>query len=151
MAAPASAQPLGERGDRWSPCSLPAPGQASMAIAQLSPRAAKVLTGRSRLEYVGYLVLAAIVAAWSFRAFHDPSAYDTGAAWLAGHTAWVTGHPETLGSWTGMPFLAAVFAVISKVLGLQGSGQLITVLNVAGAIAVSVVVLRRMRPRICPV
>src|SRR5437764_11410839 len=104
MAAPPSAHPLGERGDRWSPCSLPARGQASMAIAQLSPREAKVLTGRSRLDYVGYAALAAIVAAWSFRAFHDPSAYDTGAAWAAGRIAWVTGHPETLPTWTGLPF-----------------------------------------------
>src|SRR5947209_10473422 len=151
MAAPASAQPLGERGDRWSPCSLPAPGQASMAIAQLSPRAAKVLTGRSRLEYVGYLVLAAIVAAWSFRAFNDRSGYDTAVAYYGGRVGWLTGHPETLSFWTGTPLLAAVFALISEVSGAHGSGQLITVLNVAGAVAVGVVALRRMRPLMSPV
>jgi hypothetical protein len=121
-----------------------------MAIAQVSPREAKVLTGRSRLEYVGYLGLAAIVAAWSFRAFHDRSAYDTAAAWEAGRIAWVSGHPEILGTWTGMPFLAAVFALLSNVLGVHGSGQLITVLNVTAAVAASVVVLRRMRPLMSP-
>lgn len=122
-----------------------------MAIAQVSPREAQVLTRRSRLEYVGYVFLAAIVAAWSFRAFHDSGAYDTEAAWAAGRIAWVTGHPETLGTWTGTPFLAAVFAVISKVFSAHGSGKLITGLNLAGAITIAVVVLRRLRPLMSPV
>ena len=109
-----------------------------MAIAQVSPREANVRRSRSRLEYVGYAFLAAIIAAWSFRAFHDSGAYDTEAAWAAGRIAWVTGHPETLGTWTGTPFLGAVFAVISQGLGAHASGQLITGLNVAVAITIAV-------------
>ncbi len=112
---------------------------------------AATLREPARLNYVGYLALAAIVAAWTWRAFHDAGTYDTGAAYEAGQLAWATGHPETLYSWTGMPFLAASMAIVSRVISIRAAADLVTSLNAVLVVGVAVVVLRRIRSLLTPV
>jgi len=114
-------------------------------------RAGGVLGGQATLSYIGYLALAAIVAAWAWRAFHDAGTYDTGAAYEAGQLAWATGHPETLYSWTGMPSLAAAMAIVSRVISIRAAADLVTVINVVVVVGVAVVVLSRIRPLLSPV
>jgi glycosyl transferase family 87 len=98
------------------------------------------------LAYVGYAAMAAIVAAWAYRAFHDPISYDTGAAWIAGSVAWHTGHPETLQFWTGMPFLAGAMALVSRILSTRATGYVVSAINVILFGGAALLLLRALRP-----
>lgn len=121
-----------------------------MAIASL--KRSWVVTSRQRapLAYAGYASLSAIVAVWAFRAYHDPNPYDTGPAYSAGVLAWHTGHPETLWIWTGMPFLAGVMALVSRVLSPHATGYLVTTLNMIIFAAAAWWLLRALRPLLSP-
>ena len=122
-----------------------------MAIAQATRRKATVLGGRSPLAYVGYAALAAIVAAWTFRALHDPVPYDTGSAYAAGLAAWKWGRPELVGTWTGMPFLAAGMALVSRVISAQTAGYVVTALNVLLTVGAIAFLLGAVRKLISPI
>lgn len=116
-----------------------------MSFTQARSGRLLVLRQVPRLTYAGYGALALIVAAWAWRAFHDPSAYDTGAAWIAGEFAWKTGHPEALQFWTGLPSLAGAMALVSRVLSIKTTGQAMTVLNLVVAVGAGAYVLHRIR------
>jgi hypothetical protein len=100
---------------------------------------------RSWLAALGYGALIAIVGWWTWRALHDARAWDTGLAYKAGVVAWATGHPEHVATWNGMPFLAAAMALVSRVLSVRATGDLMTVLNTAAAVAAVAILLRRTR------
>jgi hypothetical protein len=102
------------------------------------------------LRYVGYGLLGAIVVAWAWRAIHDTTSYDTGAAWIAGDVAWRTGHPEMLGFWTGLPSLAGAMALVSRVVSIKAAGELVTALNLVLFGGAAWLVLQRLRPRLTP-
>jgi Glycosyltransferase family 87 len=121
-----------------------------MATVEASPRRAAVRQ-RSWLPVVGYLGLAALVAWWAWRAFHDPFPWDTGLAYTAGQVAWATGHPEHVVSWISTPFLGAVMAVLSRVLSARGVADLVTGLNVVMWVGGAGVVLHRTRRLLSPV
>jgi hypothetical protein len=99
----------------------------------------------SPLVLVGFLCLGAIIAWWTWRALHDPLARDTGLAWDAGRLGWTTGHPEHLSTWNGMTFLAAVMAVLSRVVSRHHAADLVTLLNLAVAVGLSAAVLLALR------
>jgi hypothetical protein len=99
----------------------------------------------------GLLALAGIVAWWAWRAFHDPRTLDLGLAYQAGQVAWATGHPQHLSSWDGTPFLAALMALISRVIGSATATTLQTILNLTLVLASAAVVLRRLQSVLRPV
>jgi len=122
----------------------------AMSTAQATPQTARAVR-RSHLPYLGYAALAAVAAWWAWRAFHDPSPWDTGLAFQAGKVAWLTGHPEQVGSWDGTPLLAATMAFVSRLFTVRTTADLVTALNlimVGGAVGV---VLYRTRPLLRPV
>lgn len=121
-----------------------------MAIAPAGTQAARALTQRPRLAYVGYGLLGAIVVAWAWRAIHDSGSYDTGTAWIAGEVAWRTGHPEALAFWTGLPSLAGAMALVSRVMGVKAAGEVVTAINVVLFAGAAFVVLQRLRPPLAP-
>lgn len=96
----------------------------------------------------GLLCLCAIVGWWTWRAWHDPRALDTGLAWDAGRLGWATGHPEHLSTWNGMTFLAAAFALLSRVVSRHHAADLVTLLNLVVAVSMSAVVLVALRRRL---
>jgi hypothetical protein len=97
------------------------------------------------LAVIGYAALAAIVAWWAWRAFHDPLGFDFRLAYRGGQVAWATGHPEHQATWTGTPLLAAVMAIGSRVMSLRTATGVITAINLGLVIAVLTVALRRLR------
>lgn len=105
---------------------------------------------RSGLDLVGYAALAALVAWWTWRAWHDPLTLDTGLAYHAGTLAWATGHPERLPSWDGMPFLVATMAVVGRVLSERSSTDLDILLNTAAAVTAATIFLVRARRLLAP-
>jgi hypothetical protein len=108
--------------------------------------------GRGRWgELLGYAVLAGIVAWWTWRALHDPQAWDFQPAYHAGQAAWANGHPERRVLWDGTPLLAALMAFLSRVVSLRTAADLMTVLNVALVLGVVGLVLRRLRGQLSPV
>lgn len=120
-----------------------------MTNRELAVRAApRALTGGSAI--LGCAALAAIVGWWAWRAFHDPNTLDTGLAYQAGRVAWRTGHPEHLLSWDGTPFLAGVFALISRGMGIRAAADLVTALNVGIVVGLVAVTMRRLRDLLRP-
>ena len=78
------------------------------------------LRARSRRPQYGALIVTTVcvvfVALWTVRALRDGLNSDMGLAWLAGgDLTWRTGRPDALFSWTGTPLLAAIMALISRV------------------------------------
>jgi Glycosyltransferase family 87 len=122
-----------------------------MAIADASSRQVSVVSGRSRLAVVGFAGLVAVVVWWAWRAFHDPSNWDTGLAYSAGQVAWSTGHPEHLASWISTPFLGAVMALSSRLWNARHVADLVTVFNVVLWVGAVGVVLYRTRRLLLPV
>jgi Glycosyltransferase family 87 len=122
-----------------------------MAIADASSRQVSVVTGRSRLVVAGFVGLAVVVAWWTWRAFHDPSTWDTGLAYAAGRVAWTTGHPEHLTSWISTPFLGVVMAVGSRLWSGRHVADVVTLLNVVLWVGAVGVVLYRTRRLLAPV
>jgi hypothetical protein len=122
-----------------------------MAIAQASSRGASALPGRLRPAHAGYAALALLVVGWTFRALHDPAAWDTGLAYGAGRVAWATGHPEHVISWISTPFLGMVMAVASRLLSVRAVADLVTLLNMVLWVAAAGLLLRRTRPLLSPV
>jgi hypothetical protein len=106
--------------------------------------------GRRRLAPPGYALLAGLVALWAWRAFADSSTYDGGLAYVGGQFAWASGHPEHWFSWTGIPFLAAVMAVITRLMSAATMAHLLTGLNVALVVGTVAIVLRRLRGVLSP-
>jgi hypothetical protein len=106
---------------------------------------APISAGASRLACIGYAMLAAIVGWWAWRAFSEPLTADLGLAYQAGQVAWSTGHPEHLYSWDGMPFLAAVMALVSQLVTVRAAADLLTGLNLILVLVVSGLVLRRLK------
>lgn len=94
----------------------------------------------------GYLVLAAAVIWWTWRALHDSHPFDTGLAYQAGQVAWATGHPEHLATWNGAPLLAVIMAVAGRVLSMGATADLMTVVNALAATVTISLVLVRLRP-----
>jgi Glycosyltransferase family 87 len=54
---------------------------------------------------------------------------DFGLAYHAGLMAWSSGNPETLGTWTGTPFLALVMAAITQVAPLDAATLMMLAVN----------------------
>jgi hypothetical protein len=103
------------------------------------------------LALAGYGALAALVVWWSWRAFHDPAAADTGLAYQGGQVAWATGHPEQLLTWISLPFLGMVMALITKVMSMNQAATLINVLNPLLVVGTVAYVLYRLRGVLAPV
>lgn len=101
--------------------------------------------------WLGYAAMAGIMLWWTWRALQDPSQYDLTLLYQGGQLAWATGHPEHHPLWVGTPLLAAVMAVITRVMSLQTAGALITILNLGLVVGVVAVLLRRLRGRLPPV
>jgi hypothetical protein len=94
---------------------------------------------------LGFSLLAAIVAWWTWRAIADPHGYDFRLYYRAGQVAWATGHPEHQSTWDGTPLLGALMAILTRLAGLRAAADLITVLNAALVLGASAVVLRKLR------
>ncbi len=105
---------------------------------------------RRLLRPLGYIALAALVALWAYRAFHDSSTYDSGLAYVGGQVAWATGHPEHWFSWTGTPFFAVLMAVVTRVASSGTAAQLLTALNLVLVIGTVAFVLRTLRGALSP-
>jgi hypothetical protein len=105
---------------------------------------------RIGLAPLGYAVLAAVVGWWTWRAYHDRLTLDVGLAYQAGQVAWSTGHPEHLYSWDGTPFLAAVMALVTRVMSGTTAAHLLNALNVGLVLGVIGVSLRRLRGLLSP-
>ncbi|MGI8429970.1 MAG: glycosyltransferase 87 family protein [Solirubrobacteraceae bacterium] len=102
------------------------------------------------MALIGGAILVAIVAWWTWRALHDPRAWDFQPAYRAGQGAWTTGHPERLTLWDGTPLLAAIMAVVSRLMTLRTGAELMTVLNLVLVVGLVGVVLRRLQGQIAP-
>jgi Glycosyltransferase family 87 len=104
-------------------------------------------TGSSRLTR-GDLIVAAVclvvVALWTVRGLREAQTSDMGLAWIAGDLTWRTGHPEALFSWTGTPLLAAIMALVSRVMSAKTATDLLGLLNAALAIALVGLLCRRL-------
>jgi hypothetical protein len=55
------------------------------------------------------------------------------------------GRPEILGTWTGMPFLAAVMALVGRVISAQTAGDIVTAINVVLSVGAIAFLLRAVR------
>jgi hypothetical protein len=108
-----------------------------------------LLEGR-RLAPLGYALLAALVALWAYRALHDASTHDAGLAYIGGLAAWASGHPEHWFSWTGTPFLAAAYGLVTRLASDATAARVLTAANVLLVVGTTVVVLRRRRGVLSP-
>lgn len=121
-----------------------------MAIADAHSPSRRRLTARASWWLAGFGLLAALVAWWSWRAFHETSALDTGLAYQGGQLAWTTGHPEHLHTWISTPFLGCVMALASRLMSSDGVAVVNTILNIGCVIAVAAYVLRALRTVLSP-
>ncbi len=99
----------------------------------------------------GYVLLAALVVWWAWRAFHDPLTDDTGLAYQGGQVAWATGHPEHLLTWISTPFLGMIMALATKVMSASQAATLVDLINALLVIGSVGYVLYRLRARLTPV
>jgi hypothetical protein len=100
---------------------------------------------RRLLRPLGYAALAALVALWAYRAFHDAATYDSGLAYVGGQVGWASGHPEHWFSWTGTPFFAVVMALVTRLVSDRTAAELLTALNVVLVLGTVALVLRQLR------
>jgi hypothetical protein len=103
------------------------------------------------LAVIGYAAVLAIVVLWTWRALHDPRAFDTGLAWQAGRLGWATGHPERLSTWNGMTFLAGGMAVASRLWSAHHTAEVVTIVNAVLTIVGLVLTMGRARRVLRPV
>jgi hypothetical protein len=106
---------------------------------------------RGWLEPLGYLLLAAVAAWWTWRALHDASAFDVGLVYRGGQAAWATGHPEDLPTFVNTPFLAASMAIVTRLISVGTAADLITLVNLLLVVALIGIALHRLRPTLSPV
>ena len=71
-------------------------------------------------------------------------------AYTAGRVAWATGHPELQSTWTGTPLLAAVMALLTRVISERTAADLLTLLNTTVVLGVIAIVLARIRGLLSP-
>jgi hypothetical protein len=83
----------------------------------------------SRTELTGLAVATALICLWTGIALHDPNPADGGIYYQVGQAAWATGHPEQLSTWYGSPTMAAIMAVVSRVMAEGTAMFLLTCLN----------------------
>lgn len=94
---------------------------------------------------LGYVVLAALVVWWAWRAFHDPLTDDLGLAYQGGQVAWASGHPENLLTWISTPFLGLVMALITRVMSASQAATLLNLVNALLVVGTITYVLYRLR------
>jgi hypothetical protein len=116
-----------------------------MALAEEKVARSARSAALRRLAPLAYVLPVALVAWWAWRAFHDSQTFDAGLYYQGGQVAWASGHPEHLYSWSGTPFLAAVMAILSRVISIDTTATLLTAANVALIVAVVTLVLYRLR------
>jgi hypothetical protein len=121
-----------------------------MSLLDQPTAASTRLRSLGRFDAVGYVALAALVLFWTWRALHDASVYDFGLAYQGGQSAATTGHPEHLATWTGTPLLAAVMAMVSRLVSSGTGGHLLTLVNVVLVVGTAAVVLQRLRGTLSP-
>jgi hypothetical protein len=108
------------------------------------------LRARRGLAPLGYLLLAGVVAWWTWRALHDPNAFDLGLAYKGGQAAWATGHPEHLATWVSTPFLGAAMAIVTRLMSVGTAADLLTLLNLALVVGLIGITLHRLRSTLSP-
>lgn len=98
-----------------------------------------------REAFVGCSLAAGVLVLATVRAGADPVNYDIGLAYAGGVIAWSTGHPETLTTWIGTPFLGMTMAVISRVVSASHAALALDTVNGAALIAMVSVMWTRLR------
>lgn len=94
---------------------------------------------------LGVLALAVIAGWWTWRAVHDPRGYDFRLAYRAGQVSWATGQPEHQSTWDGTPLLAALLALITRVMSQRAAASLLTVFNLGLVVGCVLSTLRGLR------
>ena len=102
------------------------------------------------LELLGYAALAGVVAWWTWRALHEPSALDAGLVYQAGEAAWETGHPEDVPTFVNTPFHVALAAIVTRLMSVDTAADLLTVLNLLLVVGLIGFTLYRLRPVLSP-
>jgi glycosyl transferase family 87 len=116
-----------------------------MAAVERSRVRGHVLAQAPRFDLIGYGAALAIVAWWTWRAFHYPYPLDTGLAYQGGQVAWATGHPEHLATWISTPFLGMVMALVSRIMSETAAADGVTTCNVLLVLCTGAYVLRAVR------
>jgi Glycosyltransferase family 87 len=120
-----------------------------MALQEPVHAPTRLAAGR-RIAPFGYAALGLIVTLWAYRAFRDSATHDAGLAYVGGQVAWATGHPEHWFSWTGTPFLASVYALLTRILSNRAAADFLTAINVVLVVGTIAIVLRRLRAVLSP-
>jgi hypothetical protein len=106
---------------------------------------------RSWLEPLGYLLLAAVAAWWTWRALRDASTFDLGLLYQGGQVGWATGHPEEVKTFVYTPFLGGSMAVGTRLISVGTAADLLTLLNLSLVLALIGSTLDRLRTKLSPV
>lgn len=83
----------------------------------------------SNLELAALVIATGLVGLWTGIAVHDPTAFDGGIYYQVGQAAWANGHPQQLSTWYGTPTMAAIMALVSRVMTESTAIVLLSCLN----------------------
>ena len=117
-----------------------------MVVAGLASNRGPSLRTTPRIQLLGYVVLAGIVAWWTWRALHDQASWDVGLAYQGGQEAWATGHPEDVPTWISTPFLGATMAIVTRLMSVGTAADLLTLVNLVLVVGLIGIALHRLRP-----
>ena len=119
-------------------------------VAALAPGRRVLAQARNWLEPLGYGVLAAVAAWWTWRALHDSQTFDLGLLYRGGQVAWETGHPEDVPTFVYTPFLGASMAVGTRLISVGTAADLLTLLNLSLVLGLIGITLHRLRTTLSP-